>query len=423
MAAYITTTRTHRLANGLTIVGEPMPEKQAAAWNFLIPAGSATEPAQRDGITGVLEGVSYRGAGQRNARELSEAFDNLGVDRGGAADVEYSTYGGATLGDYLPEVLELYADILLRPQLLRDDFPPEEWQAQIALSLQSLESLEDVPARKMFEQLRRAYFPGPYGHSPLGTEAGLKSITLADLQADHQARYKPEGAILAVAGGIDFDAIVAQVEALFAGWSGAAPSPGEPVAVETPVYQHITQETNQQHIGVAWAGVPSTSEFNYDYRIAMSILSGSMGARLFTEVREKRGLVYSVSASPGTYRGCGYNMAYAGTTPERSQETLDVLLAELVRIADGVTEEEVQRAKVGMLSRLVMQDESSRARAAGIARDQFMLGRVRSLDEVSEGISRVSVDSIGKFYQANPPQNFSVVTLGPADLKMPEAVS
>ncbi len=417
----LTTTQSHTLPNGLTIIGEPMPEKQAAAWAFLIPAGSATEPAGREGITNILQETAMRGAGNRDARQLSEALDDLGVDRGGGADVEYTTYGGATFGDYVLDALEIHADILLRPRLLQPDFPDDEWQAQVMLALQSLQSLEDVPARKMFEQLRATYFPGAHGRSPLGTQGGLEAITLEDLQNDHRARFRPEGAILALAGNIDFPAVVEKIEKLFGDWSGAAIQPGAPNPISSPLYQHIFQETNQQHIGVAWPGITSTDPHNYDYRIAMNILSGSMGARLFTEVREKRGLVYSVSASPSTYRGCGYNLAYAGTTPERSQETLDVLLFELSRMQDGVSEDEVERAKIGTLSRLVMQDESSRARASGIARDQFMLGRVRSLDEISAGVSAVSVASIGQFYAANPPRDYTVVTLGPNDLKMPDA--
>lgn len=413
-------TRIHHLANGLTIVAEPMADKQAAAWTFLIPAGSASEPAARSGLTRVLEGTMQRGAGERNARRLSEALDDLGVERGGGSDVEFITFGGATFGDYLLDALEIYADILLRPRLLHDDFPQEEWHAQKLLALQALQSLEDVPARKMFEQLRRTYFPGSHGRSPLGTQSGIEAITLKDLQADHRSRLRPEGAILALAGNLDFDAVVAHIESLFSEWSGAAISLGEPTPVTRPVYQHLFQETAQQHVGVAWPGVPPASEFNYDYRVAMCVLSGGMGARLFTEVREKRGLVYSVSAAPNAYRGCGFNLAYAGTTPERSQETLDVLLTELTRIAEGVSSEEVERAKVGMLSQLVMREESSRARAARIASDQFMWGRVRSLKEVMEKVNQVSPNSIRNFYGAHPPSNFTVVTLGPTDLKMPE---
>jgi predicted Zn-dependent peptidase len=413
------TTQTRILENGLTIVGEPMADKQATAWTLLLPAGSATEPEGLDGITNVLEGTCYRGAGERDARALSDALDDLGIERGGGADVEYTTFSGATFGDYFLDALDLYADIVLRPRLRESDFPESEWQAQRELALQSLQSLEDVPARKMFEELRRTYFPGPFGRSLLGTPSGLQSITLEHLRRDHTNRFHPHGAILAVAGNFDFEALVARATKLFGAWTGNTSQPGAPRYVAEPVYVHLPQETSQQHIGVAWPGVPSDDPFNYDYRIAMNVLSGGMGARLFTEVREKRGLVYSVSASASTYRGCGYNLAYAGTTPERAQETLEVLLHELQRIKDGVLEDEVERAKTGLMSRVVMQEESSRARTGAIARDQFVLGRVRPLDEILQGVQKVSPLSIREFYEAHPPRDFTVVTLGPADLKLP----
>lgn len=408
--------RTHQLKNGLTIVGEALPDKRAAAWTFLLPSGTATEPENRDGLTGVLEELSYRGAGERDSRQLSDALDDLGVDRGGGSDVEYTTFGGATLGDYLNDALGLYADIVRRPQFLNIEYSTDDFEAQRQLALQALDSLEDAPARKMFVQLRRAYFPDNYGRSPLGTRDGLNALTLDDLRQDHARRFLPQGAILAVAGGINFDKIVGRVEELFGDWNGAPPTLAKPQPIEKPVVQHIAQDTSQQQIGVAYAGVPSDDAFFYDSRIAVSVLSGGMGARLFTEVREKRGLVYSVSASAASLRGCGFNLAYAGTTPERSQETLDVLLNELRRMKDGVSEEEVERAKIGMLSSLIMQEESSRARTGAIARDQFVLGRVRTLDEVTDAINKVTPQTVQNFYDAHPPRDFTVVTLGPREL-------
>jgi len=407
------TTRVQWLPNGMTVVGEPMPDKRVAAWAFLIPAGSATEPAGRDGITNVLEGLCYRGAGARTSRELSDALDDLGIDRGGGADSEYTTFGGATLGDYLADALTLYTDIIRRPRL-----PEDEWQAQRDLALQALDSLEDAPARKMFVHLRGVYFPNAYGRSPLGTRDGLHGLTLEGLRADHATRFRPDGAIVTLAGNFDFDRIVEHISALFADWQGTPPAAGQPVPVVEPTYQHVAQDTSQEQIGVASAGVPSDDPTIYDYRVATAILSGGMGARLFTEVREKRGLVYSVSAGAHSYRGCGFSLAYAGTTPERSQETLDVLLGELQRIAEGVSEGEVERAKVKLLSGLVMQQESSRARAAAIARDQFILGRVRSLDEITAAIHRVTPHTIAAFYEAHPPGDFTVVTLGPKELQV-----
>ncbi|MBW3637954.1 MAG: insulinase family protein [Armatimonadetes bacterium] len=392
-----------------------MPSKQAAAWTFLIPAGSATEPPGREGLTSVLEGVCYRGADDKDARQLSDALDDLGVDRGGGADVEYVTFGGATLSLYLVDALALYADILRRPTL-----PDGEWQPQRHLALQSLESLEDAPARKMFVQLRREYFTSGHGRSPLGTREGLAALTLDDLRSDHARRFKPDGAIVALAGNFDFEAMAAQIETLFGDWSGAAPLPEAPAPVKTPVFQHIEQDTAQQQIGVAYAGVPSTDVDTYAYRVATQILSGGMGARLFTEVREKRGLVYSVSASASAHRGVGFSLAYAGTTPQRAQETLDVLLAELTKIGEGVQESELERAKIGMISSLVMQEESSRARASAIARDFWLLGRVRSLDEVADAINGVTAGHIREFYERHPVGDFSVVTLGPAKLQRGE---
>ena len=406
-------TQIHSFPNGLTLLGEPT-SKQAVAWNLLVPAGSATEPVGKDGLTSVIESVCYRGAGERDSKALSDALDDLGIERGGGTDVETTSFGGATLGLYLQDALKLYADVVRRPR-----FPDDEWEAARDLALQSLDSLEDSPARKMFVQMRRNWFTSGHRRASIGTREGLESLTLEDLKRDHAARFRPDGAILAVAGGFNWAATVAQVEELFGDWEGSAPALEVPRVVEEPLFQHIEKETAQQQIGVAYAGVPSTDEDFYAFRVAGDILSGGMGARLFSEVREKRALVYSVSASAASHRGLGFTLGYAGTTPERSQQTLDVLLNELQKMREGVSEEEVARAKVRMISGLIMGEESSRARAGGMTRDWWMLGRVRPLDEVTEKINAVTPTSILAMYERFPPQNFSVVTLGPTKLERP----
>ena len=406
------TTLTHRFSNGLTLVAEPMPAKQTAAWMFLLPVGAANEPAHLSGLTAVQEGACYRGAGELDSLQFSEALDDLGVDRSGNATVEYTTFGGGALGQSLPEILPLYADLILRPH-----FPEGEWEGQRELALQNLASLEDQPAQKMFQELRKVYFPGTHGRSSLGTVDGLNQLTRDDLVNDHANRFKPDGAILAMAGQIDFDAVVAQIETLFGDWQGAAPPLPAPQIIAKPATHHIAQDIAQEHIGVAWKGLEPDHPHYYDHRVAMNVLGGGMGARLFTEVREKRGLVYTVHAGAYAYRGQGFNLAYAGTTAERSQETLDVLLEELRKIADGVSEDEVERAKTGLLSNLIMSEESSRSRTASMASDMFQLGRVRPLDETTAAIEKVTAQSIQKYYDAIPPRDFTVVTLGPQELQ------
>jgi predicted Zn-dependent peptidase len=144
-----------------------------------------------------------------------------------------------------------------------------------------------------------------------------------------------------------------------------------------------------------------------------------MSARLFTEVREKRGLCYSVFASYHTLKDLACVMCYAGTTAQRAQETLDVTLGELVRLAQGVERHELDRLKARVKSGLIMQQESSSARASSIAREWYHLGRVRSMEEIGRLVDSLSCESLGRYLAANPPQDFTIVTLGPEPLKIP----
>jgi predicted Zn-dependent peptidase len=157
----------------------------------------------------------------------------------------------------------------------------------------------------------------------------------------------------------------------------------------------------------------------YNARVAVSVLSGGMGARLFTEVREKRGLCYAVGAQYHAQKEAAGIMCYAGTTPDKAQQTFDVIIAEFNRLADGISEEEIQRAKVGLKSALIMQSESSSSRAGAIATDYYMRGRVRTLDEIKDGIDKTSVDSVLGFLRRRKFGEFTVVTIGPKEVNVP----
>jgi predicted Zn-dependent peptidase len=404
---------TLQLPNGLTVVAEHLSAVRSAAFQFIIPAGAITDPDGLEGAATILEGLSYRGAGERDSRQLSDALDNLGIQRGGGAELEYTTFGGALLADDLHRALELYRDILLHPHL-----PADQFSAEQALALQKLERLEDSPAEKLFVNLRRAYYPGAYGRTSLGTREGLEALTTEAAVRDHARRYRPAGAILAVAGRFDWAALSDTIHRCFGSWDGAPPPAPAPDTKGRAAYRHISQETNQEQIGLMYPTVPVGHPEYYDMRMAVEVLSGGMAARLFTEVREKRGLCYTVRAMPHTVRGGGAIIGYAGTTTERCQETLDVLLAELKRLGDGVLDEELDRARTGVLSSLVMQSEATRARALSIARDQYLLGHVRSMTEIRAGVEAVTTGSIRQHLRRNPARDFTVVTLGPVELEI-----
>jgi predicted Zn-dependent peptidase len=167
------------------------------------------------------------------------------------------------------------------------------------------------------------------------------------------------------------------------------------------------------HIGLMTETVKPTDKDYYNVRGAISVLSGSMSSRLFTEVREKRGLCYAVAARYHCLKDAAGISCYAGTTPDKAQETIDVIMTEFNRLSDGISEEELQRAKVGLKSALILQSESSSSRAGAVGNDYYMLGKVRSLDEIKKNIDAITVDSVLKFLRANKFKDFTVVTIGP----------
>lgn len=401
----------HILPNGLVLLAEKMNGVQSAAMNLLIPAGASTDPADGSGSATVLSDLIFRGAGGRDSRQLSDHLDSLGLQRGGSVGVHHTRLSARGIGRRIIEALPAYADIVQRPHLSREEFEPAR-----DLAIQAIEGLDDDPRQKLMLKLNERHLPIPYGRSAMGRLEDLQAMTAERCRGDQQRRYRPGGAILAVAGNIDFDALCGEVERHFAGWA-----PGEEQAVELrpppgPIY-HEPQSSEQTHIGLAWPSVPETHEDYYVMRLAIECLSGGMSGRLFTEVREKRGLVYSVYAMYAGGKDRGAIMSYAGTTTPRAQETLEVLEGELRRLCDGVTPDEFDRAIVGMRSRLVMQGESTNARANAIAGDQWLRGRPRALEEVQAEVAAITPERLNAFVRDNPPGEMTIVTIGPQPLR------
>src|SRR5207249_5207122 len=176
---------------------------------------------------------------------------------------------------------------------------------------------------------------------------------------------------------------------------------------------HLSKETTQTQIAIAYASVPFGDAGYYAAQGAVQVLSGGMSARLFTEVREKRGLCYAVWATYTTFKDRASVLCYAGTTNERAQETLDVTLGELQRLQDGIAVDEVERVQAGLKSSLIMQEESTSARAGTLASDWYYLKRVRSLDEIQAAVQALSPAAIVAHLKRWPPRDFTIVTLGP----------
>lgn len=405
--------RSHRLHNGLTLVGEPAAGFQSAAFSLMLPAGCRYDPVERLGLANLTCEMALRGAGDRDSRALVDRLDALGVERGESVGVSHTSFWASTLAEQLPAALGLCADIVRHPHL-----PAEQLEAGRQVCLQELYGIEDEPSQKLMQELRRRHYGDPWGRASSGTEPCVAALTIEDVRHFHAKRYSPEGAILAVAGAFDWDAFCEQAERLFGDWSRP---PVEMDPPETPGEGdgHLPYDSSQSHIGIAFASTPYSHPDYFQAWGANGVLSSGMSSRLFTEVREKRGLCYTVYASLQTQLERAAVFCYAGTTAERAQETLDVTHAELVRLADGVQPAELDRLKARIKSALILQQESTHARAGTLARDWRHLGRVRSLAEVNDLVDAVTADSINEYLQRNPPRDFTVVTLGPNPLKLP----
>lgn len=405
-------THHHTFPNGLTLLLERMEHVRSAALYFLVPAGCIYDPPAHLGVASVLSDMITRGAGQRDSRELALALDNLGVDRDESVGGLHMHFWGATLARNLPAALDIYSDILLRPHI-----PDDEIEAVQALALQDIQSLEDEPRQKVLIELRKHHYPPPLGQDRRGTAEGIKSLNAAVVRKYYQQLFRPRGTILSVAGNVDWEPLRDQVGRLFGDWAGGA-EPTVTYGSPPPPVAHITKETTQTQIALAYPSVPVGDPDYYSAQGAVNVLSGGMSSRLFTEIREKEGLCYAVWARYSTFKDRASVMCYAGSTNDRAQRTLDLLFRELKRIKDGIEPEEVTRLQAGLKSSLIMQQESTYARAGALASDWYFLGRVRSFDEIQAAIDGLSPEGIVAHLRRCPPRDFSVVTLGPKPLEL-----
>jgi predicted Zn-dependent peptidase len=390
---------------------------ESVAFTCLAPAGAAHDPAKRSGLGNLTSEMMERGCGPRDSRQFIEDLEYRGVEHHSSISITNSSFSAAMMAERLEDTLEIYADLLQRPHL-----PEEQLDDARLVCLQELRSVEDELAQKTFIELRRLHYGEPWGRSPYGVEEELLRAAIDDVRDHFRSRYQPEGTVLAVAGKFDWQRLVDHVGRLFESWQPGMPASFDEGPRAAP-YLHIPCDSSQTHLGIAYPSVPYGHPDYYKARGAVGVLSDGMSSRLFTEVREKRGLCYSVHASYHSLQDRASILCYAGTRPERAQETLDVTMSELARLSQGIQPDELDRLKARVKSALILQQESSSSRSTSLAWDWYFLGRVQSLEEISRIIDELTCEGIDAYLAANPPSDFSIVTLGDKPLEVPVGVS
>lgn len=396
-----------RLNNGLVVLVEEIPHLQSAAYSLLIPGGMVADCPSQQGASLLLAELTCRGAGQYDSRQLSDALESLGVRQSVSVSQLHYVYQGTLMAEQLNFLLDLLAVMVLQPHLAA-----EEIDNIRSILFQDIDVLHDNPARRVMVELDSMYYPEPYNRPYVGTKEGMNSVTRDMLAEQWQRIYRADGSVLSIAGNIKAVDVIKEVKRCFSSWQGVASQPQPLGDFPEKRYQHIQSDSAQLQIALAYPSAKVGDQDYYVAKVANGVLSGGMFGRLFTEVREKRGLCYAVYSRHVANALYGTSQAYAGTTADRAQDTLDTLLTVLSSLAGTVEAQEIARSKTNLKSSLIIGEESAASRAASNASDWVNLKRVRSLEEVLDCIAAVSAEEIDRYMKCYAPKDFSLVTLG-----------
>ncbi len=390
----------------------PLPQRHVVSFQIRVLAGTAVEPSDKAGLARLLEETLDKGTQQRTGRELSDAFDAIGAAHSSGAGRETTTLSCSVLPEHFEKAVALNAELLRTTTL-----PQDALTVNIELAKQELDALQDDPQGLVDKYISLQAYGPKLGHHSLGELETLDCMTRDDLLAHWQNRFHAGNMIVSVSGPLDATRVADTFEKHFSGFGDPAKCGRSPVPVEfTPGTTHYEKELEQEQIGICWPGVEATHDDFEVQQVILSVLSGGMGARLFTEVREKQGLVYWVGAWQENPRGAGMLFLGASTTPEKADRTYTTLLREVDRLAEDITQDELDRAVTGIVAHRETRGDTTRSRGSELANDLFFFGRPVPAEEKLAKVRAVTIDDVVRYLTEHPRDRLCVVTLGPRPL-------
>ena len=385
--------RLHTLPNGFRIATETMPGLKSAAIGIWVLAGGRHEQAEQNGIAHFLEHMAFKGTARRTALEIAEAIEDVGGYINAYTSREMTAYYARVLEDDVDLALDVIADILLNPV-----FADEEIEVERGVILQEIGQTLDTPDDIVFDWLQEAAYPDqPLGRTILGESDRVSSFGRSDLHRFVSEHYGPGQMILCAAGAVDHDAICRAAEQLFGQLSPIKrPSLIQPARWQGGERREI-KALEQVHFALALEGPDYRDPAIHTAQIWATAMGGGMSSRLFQEIRENRGLCYTIFAQAGAYEDTGLSTIYAGTSAEDIVELVGLTIDELKRAADDMTEAEVARARAQMKAGMLMGLESPSNRAERLARMISIWGRVPAVEEQIAKIEAVTTRDVRDF--------------------------
>ncbi len=404
--------RTEDLASGLSLATERMEDARSVCIGFWVGTGSRDEGPAELGASHVLEHLLFKGTEDRSPSAIAEAVDEVGGDFNAFTTKEYTSFYIRLLAEHLPLGLDLLSDIMWRPALRTDDLDAER---QVILD-EILMHL-DEPADEAAEQSSAALFPDhPLGREVLGTAESVASMSADRVRTFFATHYRPGNMVAAVAGDVDHRAVVDGLEARFTGPGGGAPPVRTAPSSTVDPLRVSSRPTEQAHLVMAARAVDRQDRRRYALALLNHVLGGGLSSRLFQEIRERRGLAYSVWSERVAYHDAGSVNIGVGTAPEHIAEVLDIVTTVLESLgASGVTERELSIAKGNLRAETLLACEDSGARMSRIGAGLLLHGEVITVDEVLSRLDAVTLEEVQAMAAglARAPRTLSVV--GPFD--------
>jgi predicted Zn-dependent peptidase len=403
-----------KLSNGLTVATDTMPGIGTAAVSVAFGAGSRSETEQEHGLAHLLEHMAFKGTARRTAQRIVEEIEEVGGDLNAATSVEQTSYEARVLKEHVPLALDILSDILTA-----STFPQDELAREKGVIVQEIGAAEDAPDDLVYDIAHETAFAGQsLGRPILGTPKSVRGLDRAAITGFLGRHYRAPRGVVSIAGGVDHAEAVKLAEDMLGGLAAEA-GPSAPDAVWTGGEVRDLRKLEQAHLVLAFPGRALADKDALALQVFTGILGGGMSSRLFQEIREKRGLVYSIQAFHWAFADTGMLGVYAGTGEDDLEELMPVMLGEIAGAASSANETEIERAKAQMRMSLELSREQPVSRAERLARQILVLGRPVPAEEILARLNAVTVEDVRRVGLAAISAKPALGAIGPVKRLLP----
>lgn len=401
------------LPNGVRIITETVPYVQSISIGIWVVAGSRDEIPSNMGISHFIEHMMFKGTEKRTAKQIADEFDSIGGQVNAFTEKEYTCYFGKVLSEHFPIAMDVLSDMFLNSVM-----DPREIDLEKNVVLEEIKRHEDTPDDLVHDMFLQTIWKNhPLGNCILGTVETVSGLQRSDVREFIDTRYTPDSIIIAAAGNLVHEEVVEKVSQVFGSLQGSKTAILETVPEFSTESKLMNKDTEQVHFCIGTPGYSQLSAERYTLAIIDATLGGGMSSRLFQEIREKRGLAYSIGSYSTSYREGGYFTVYGGTSIDNLEEILSLTRTEFADVLQmNIKEDELMRAKNQIKGSLVLSQESMSSRMIRIAKSEIFHGRVVPLDELISSVLKVTHDDVAKVAQyIFNEETLPIVAIGPFD--------